>query len=35
VPPALAAWNYYRWNGAWGYLRLDALNLYYVHGRWY
>jgi hypothetical protein len=34
-PPALAAWNYYRWNGAWGYLRLDALNLYYVHGRWY
>ena len=35
MPPALAAWNYYRWNGAWGYLRLDALNLYYVHGRWY
>jgi hypothetical protein len=34
-PPALAAWNYYRWNGAWGYLRLDTLNLYYVHGRWY
>ncbi len=22
-------------NGAWGYLRFDALNLYYVHGRWY
>jgi hypothetical protein len=35
VAPVLAAWNYYRWNGAWGYLRFDALNLYYVHGRWY
>jgi hypothetical protein len=29
------AWDYYRWNGAWGYLRFDALGLYYVHGRWY
>ena len=24
-----------RARGAWGYLRFDALNLYYVHGRWY
>ena len=24
-----------RARGAWGYLRLGALNLYYVHGRWY
>ena len=28
-------WNYYRWNGGWGYLTFDALQLYYVHGRWY
>jgi len=34
-PVTLVAWHYYRWNGAWGYLRFDALNLYYVHGRWY
>ena len=27
--------NYYRWNGAWGYLTFDGLGLYYVHGRWY
>lgn len=31
-PPSV---GYYRWNGAWGYLRFDALGLYYVHGRWY
>ena len=35
LPVSLAAWNYYRWNGAWGYLRIDDLGLYYVHGRWY
>jgi RHS repeat-associated protein len=29
------AWDYYRWNGAWGYLRFTNLGLYYVHGRWY
>ncbi len=31
----LARWHYYRWNGGWGYLRFDDLDLYYVHGRWY
>jgi len=35
-PPATPTrWNYYRWNGAWGYLRFDDLGLYYIHGRWY
>jgi len=28
-------WNYYRWNGAWGYLYFEDLGLYYAHGRWY
>jgi RHS repeat-associated protein len=34
-PASFPAWNYYRWNGAWGYLTFDDLGLYYVHGRWY
>jgi len=27
--------HYYRWNGAWGYMWFAAMQLYYVHGRWY
>jgi YD repeat-containing protein len=27
--------HYYEWNGAWGYMAFGALQLYYVHGRWY
>jgi YD repeat-containing protein len=27
--------QYYLWNGAWGYLYFSPLKLYYVHGRWY
>ena len=34
-PPGLGAWDYYRWNGAWGYQWHAGLGLYYVHGRWY
>ncbi len=27
--------QYYQWNGAWGYMTFSALQMYYVHGRWY
>jgi YD repeat-containing protein len=27
--------HYYEWNGAWGYMAFGALQMYYVHGRWY
>ena len=27
--------QYYLWNGGWGYMYVSSLNLYYVHGRWY
>lgn len=34
-PNSLSTWNYYRWAGAWGYMKFDDLGLYYVHGRWF
>lgn len=34
-PLGRPAWDYYRWNGGWGYLRFTDLGVYYIHGRWH